>query len=231
MKRLFSAVFLLALAGCAVTPRAPDINISVNSLAATDVTSTAHSTYLLAPGQDGVTNGDLQYQEFSRYVERVLSAQGMKRTADPEQAEVVILLSYAIGDPKTFQSQILLPVWGRTGVSSLNTTGQVIGSNFNSTTTVTPSYGISGYSQVQTSSTYYVRNARLVAFKKEEIKKGSHNQLWNVSIVSSGQSGDLRYIFPYLVTAAAPYIGKNSGHMIDMALHVNDPRIAALIAP
>jgi len=207
-----------------------NIEISVNALAAPDAAGADHSSYILASAQADITDGDLQFQEFSRYVERAFSAKGMKRTTDPDKADVVVLLSYGIGDPKTFQSSVAIPVWGPTGISSLNTTGRVIGNSFSSTTTVTPSYGIAGYSNIETSNTYYTRNARLVAFKKDELKKGGSNQLWKVSIVSTGSSGDLRFIFPFLMTAASPYIGKNPGRMVTVQLPVNDPSVAALAA-
>lgn len=229
MKAVIFAAALL-LAGCASMGK-PDISVSVNSLAAPEAVAAKPFTYVLTPGQEGVTVGDLQFQEFSRYVERALSTQGLRRTSDPEQAEVVILLSYAIGDPKTFQSQVSIPVFGQTGISSINTVGTISGGTYRSTTTATPTYGVTGYNQVQTSNTYYMRNARLTAYKKEEIEKKTLNQFWKVSIASAGQSGDLRYIFPYLITAALPYIGKNSGQAVTVQMPQNHAGVAALITP
>jgi hypothetical protein len=222
---VFTAVVLLS--GCTSLQH---IDMSVNALSARDASPSANSSYVLVPGQADVALGDLQFQEFSRYVERVLSTHGMQRTFDREKAQTVVTLSYGIGDPQVFTQQISVPVFGQTGISSLNTTGQVVGNTFKSTTTVTPTYGITGYSQSTSSQTFFMRNMKLTAFKKEEVVRGSFNQLWMVSVASAGPTADLRLVFPYLATAAGPYIGKSPGRIVSVRLNRNDQQVAAITA-
>ena len=47
-------------------------------------------------------------------------------------------------------------------------------------------------------------------------------------ITSNNQNGDLRYMFPYMLVAAQPYIGQNTGHSINVSVDDKDPMVAAL---
>jgi hypothetical protein len=49
--------------------------------------------------------------------------------------------------------------------------------------------------------------------------------LWKTSVISSGSSNDLRFIFPVLVAAAMPYIGTNTGRKIEVSLSESDKNV------
>jgi hypothetical protein len=204
--------------------------MSVNALSSRDPGVNSPATYILAPGQSGVTSGDLQFQEFAGYVERALARRGLSRTADPSKADLVVVMSYGVGDPQTFTQQVAVPVWGQTGIASMNTTGQLSGNTFKSTTTVNSTYGITGYSQMTSSQTFVIRNLKLTTYKKEDVVNASFNQLWMVSVASAGPTADLRLVLPYLVSAAVPYIGKSPGRLVSVSLPRNDQSTLALMA-
>ena len=118
MHNLIVIIFITLLAGCAATGQ-PTFYVSVDSLAAS-VASTK-KTYLLIPGNEGVSRNDLQFQEYENYLKRVLNGKGYIAASSRDEADVAIVLSYGIGDPQTHQYSYSLPTWGQTGVSSANT--------------------------------------------------------------------------------------------------------------
>jgi len=138
---LTAVIALLLLAGCASMGR-PRFHVVVDSLASAGADQ--HRTYVLLPGNEGVTWEDLQFQEYSRYVQRALEARGFQPAQEAEDADVAIVLSYGIGDPQTRQYTYSLPVWGQTGVSSSHTYGTATAygntASYSGTTTYTPSY-------------------------------------------------------------------------------------------
>jgi hypothetical protein len=50
-------------------------------------------------------------------------------------------------------------------------------------------------------------------------------QLWKTTVTSTGSSGDLRRVFPVMVTASKPHIATNSGQQIKVKIRENDPNI------
>ena len=46
-------------------------------------------------------------------------------------------------------------------------------------------------------------------------------QLWTTTVTSTGSSGDLRRVFPALAAAAKPYIGTNTGQIVEVELPEN----------
>jgi hypothetical protein len=78
---------LTIVSGCSNTQT---VFVSVDSLAAP--TAQQQRTYLLLPGNEGVTWDDLQFQEYAVYLMRVLNAQGFVSAERAEQADVAIVL-------------------------------------------------------------------------------------------------------------------------------------------
>lgn len=119
--RILFFFMLAVLSGCATVGQQPQYHVEVDSLAAP--TAREKHTYLLLPGNEGITWDDLQFQEYALYLMRVLNSQGFISADKAEDADVAIVLSYGIGDPQTHQYSYALPVWGKTGVSSSHTYG------------------------------------------------------------------------------------------------------------
>lgn len=216
--------FAILLTGCA-TVGPPQFHVKVDSLASP--AAETKKTYILLPGNEGVTWDDLQFQEYAAYVLRVLAYQGFELADEPGKADVAVVLAYGIGDPETRQYTYSMPVWGKTGVSSSSTSGSISTfgntASYSGTTTYTPSYGITGYRTGTGTRTSYFRYALLTGFdiKKYE-ETGKAIQLWNTSITSSGSSGDLRRVFPILMGAAAPHLGTNTGQQVAVRLYESD---------
>ncbi len=211
--------------GCATTQQ---FHVNVDSLSRSD--SPAKRSYVLLPGNKGMTVGDLQFQEYASYVHRALAARGFVHARRVEDADIAVFLSYGIGDPQTHVYSYSLPVWGQTGYSgsttygSLNTFGGY--GTYSSTTTYTPTYGITGYStHIETQTTYF-RFILLDAYDMETYKREKKlAQVWRSTITSTGSSGDLRRVFPVMVAGSARYLATNTGQKVEIALSEEHPAV------
>jgi hypothetical protein len=232
---LFGLTFLF---GCAASPQ---FNLSVSALAAPG--AEAARRYVLLPGNEGVKPGDLQFQEYAEYVHRAMALQGFEKAASEQDAQLFVVAAYSIGDPQQHTYTYSVPQWGQTGISSAttygtaNTYGTVSNygtysgaTSYSGTTYYQPTYGVTGFSSGVGQYITYTRTLGLIAFDAASTRAGSEpKELWRVSVVSTGSSGDLRLIFPYLVTAAQPYVGKaTAGKAIDVSFGESDVRVAQI---
>lgn len=216
--------------GCATTGQR-QFHVAVDSLAS--LSAQQKRTYLLLPGNEGVTWDDLQFQEYAAYLMRVLNAEGFTSARNAEEADVAIVLSYGIGDPQTTQYSYSLPVWGQTGVSSAHTYGTATSygnsASYSGTTKYTPTYGIKGYTSHVGTRTTYFRFAQITAYDFKAFKETEKQvQLWRTTVTSSGSSGDLRQVFPILIGASVPYIATNTGKQVPVNLYENDKIVRAV---
>jgi hypothetical protein len=225
--KLFSLVCILALCGCATFSNMGKarFNISVDSLAASG--ATGKKTYLLLPGNQGVTVADLQFKEYAEYLKRVLGKKGYVYTESKDEANLAIYLAYGMGDPETHQYSYDLPVWGRTGyyASSSQVAEAVVDgqTKYRAYTTYTPAYGLIGYNTYIDSVTTYTRFAVLTAYDYDQFKKdGTEVQLWKTTINSTGSSDDLRLIFPVLMAASIPYLATDTGSKVYLSMYETD---------
>ncbi|EPN4935666.1 membrane lipoprotein lipid attachment site-containing protein [Vibrio fluvialis] len=213
---------VLVLSGCA--SRA-NFHTYVDSISAPD--SPNKKTYILLPGNEGTNSNDLQFIEYASYLVRSLSNSGYELANGYDSADLVVFLSYGIGEPHTEQYTYSVPTWGQTGVSSsstygtLNTFGNT--STYTGTTYYTPTYGITGSTTHVGSKTTYFRYLKVMAYDVEAYSQTSElKQVWATTVTSQGTSGDLREVMPILVSAADPYFGKNTGKKVSVSLREND---------
>jgi len=221
---ILSAILLL-VQGCAIGPQ---FHVNVDSISAPEATS--KTKYVLLPGVKGVEVTDLQYREYSGYVERALNSIGYTQAPNFSEANIAIFLGYGIGEPQTQQYSYSLPTWGKTGVSSANTYGTATTygntTSVNATTIYTPSYGIIGSTIHIGSRTIYLCYMWLDAIDLDEYRETEKEvQLWKTTVTSTGSSSDLRQVFPILVAASKPYISSNTGKKIQVVISENDKQI------
>lgn len=225
---LMIALFFLPAIGCATEK----YTCSVNAIASTD--SLPSKTYVILSGTEGVRVDDLQFMEFARYVDRALQMRGYMKVRDLRDAGYAIFLSYFIGDPQTHVSTYLIPHIGQTGIASSSSVGTLYNFGnygvYSGTTTYQPSYGISGYSTGLRTTTTYTHVMSLAAVDVNYFR--TTNQIrnpWLLAVASTGPSPDLRRIFPVMIAAAQPYVGRNSGgKIVDVALADGDEAVVAI---
>lgn len=212
--------FILAslfVAGC-VPLMEPDTRfiVHVDSLVA-PMTPDAGS-YILVPVDEGANEKDLQYREYAAYVHFALETHGYRMSGPDEVPDMVIGLGFGISDPATERYSYSAPIWGQTGVASASTYGN--------TTYFTPSYGVTGHIPQSATLTTFARHLWLAAYSVGD----EPEELWRTFVHSTGSSGDLRRVFPILVAAGGPYLGKNSVQSIRLELSEDDDEVVAMKA-
>lgn len=219
-----SLVAPLFLSGCTTTPRKPKYTVSVNGFAA-PMTNSAIS-FIVLPGEKGVEASDLQFQEYSTFLERALSQRGFRRVSSIEDADIAVFLAYGIGEPKEHVYSYSIPHFGQTGVSSSTTYGSFYGNSYSGTTYYNPTYGVTGYSSHVGTYTTFTRHILIEAVDMAAYRSQNKTmQLWKTVIVSIGSSGDLRRVFPVMIGAAAAYLSTSTGEVRTVDIYEDDPRV------
>nr|QQZ48920.1 hypothetical protein JKL49_16680 [Phenylobacterium glaciei] len=220
MVRLVAALGAICLlAGCAIQP--PTIDVSVSGFVAAEFSPTLQ--HAVVPF-DAEQANDLQFAEASEEVQRALVKAGLQVATSAERPDVGVFVDYGIGSPRTETSVVSLPIWGQTGVASSTTTGYLSPTGaISAVTTNTPSYGVVGADSVPVSTTVYDRYVMLSGFDLNRYAKSKEvKRFWQIKITSSGSSGDLRLIIPYMLNAAVPYLGKSTGKAVTVVLSQDD---------
>jgi len=177
------------------------------------------TTYFLKHASNPATDITLQFREYASLVERTLRSKGLVRVLDSDQAQLVVLLDYGIGDEKRTSRVYSVPTFGQTGNTAtynpgVSYRGQV---QIPPSVTNTPTMGVTGSSTGSVVDSSYDRWLKLTAISSPEFKtNGTIRELWQVDVKSTGSSNDLRRILPIMVYAAREYIGVNTGKAVDI---------------
>lgn len=236
MKLFFSIIIIslsLFLGGCSGKNCIVEVD-SIGNLS-------NQTTYVLIPTNKDVQSlNDLQFLEYSNYINSVLQKKGLKKVDDIKNADIGIFLYYGISDPQKTEYERNIPIYGQTGISSSTTNGTIntnginniygnninLNSTVNTQTTYTPTYGITGYSKSKVIDINYLRFIRIEAINMPIfIKDKKAEILWKTQITSFGSTNDLREVFPVMVVASENYIGINTGKIIKVEISSNDERI------
>ncbi len=202
--------FLCIVVGCA---RQPTYFVTVDALSTPDAQTV--KKYVLLPGEKDLSPEDLRFKEFCVYIDRAMASKGFVKVDEADGADIAVLLSYAVTEPKEYLYSYSVPHFGQTGVSSSTTYGNIQSfgnyGTYSGTTTYQPTYGITGYSSHVGTYVTYTRGLSLVACDLDAFKDEQKvREVWRVLAASTGSSGDLRRVFPILVAAARPYLGGNT---------------------
>lgn len=223
MNRIISFVFFAGLCfGCASSrplPSVPNFEVVISGLNTKE--SLQLRKYVLLSGVKDISSMDLQFQEFSHYIHMALEARGFMHVSDVDEAEVVIFLTYGIGNPQERQYSYSVPTYGQTGTSSSTKIGNTV---FH-----WPRYGVTGYQTQTKTHTTYFRYILLDAWGLKAYRQSEEAvQIWKTEIASTGTSGDLRRVFPILVAASTPYISQDTGQQIVVKMTEDDERVIQL---
>lgn len=233
---------MLQISSCSTTFYASGDTYYVSSIDSYGQYDLKGKKFSIESGMKDVSETDLQFKEFNSTVTKSFIRKGAIATNNRNDADIIVLLQYGISDPQTYQENIPIPIWGRTGIASSTTTkksnsntygsaygnayssggvtsGSVYGSsttnkNSTSSTQYNYNYGITGvYNQTVTRTEYY-RYCNVYAYDN---KTKSNDMLWKTSISSTGSSGDLRETLPYLVYTGMDFYGINTGKKITLS--------------
>lgn len=231
--KVFYWLVVFLLTGCA-TPA--EFNIDVDSLAITDAKH--NNKYILMPGNDNCAPSNLQFVEFATHTDRALQSVGFIKADPPDDADVAIYLKYGI-KPYYYEYNYSVPIFGQTGVASSSSSGCVntFGNmaTYSNNTTYTPSYGIIGATTHTATDVCFARYLCLTAFDITKLKTTNNvkdaTQIWSTKVISAGQSGDLRLVFPIMLVVSKDYFATSTGKTLTFQIPVSDERICKILHP
>jgi len=174
----------MAICGCA---RIYTTRQVFHRLPATGAREAKAETYAFVPLAE--QDGNLEYATYQDLMRIGLSRYGWTEVPFQE-ASAAIAFQYYIDDGKAHS--LSLPVWGQTGVSGATTT--TFG-NY-STTTYTPSYGVTGYRQE--SETVFTRRLDVIIADAKQLSAGKVVPVYQATAVSRGSTGVISPVMPYL---------------------------------
>jgi hypothetical protein len=223
---VFILVYVNIFCGCSSVSK-PTYLVNVDSISSSDIIK---NKYIIFSGLKDVDLSDLQFQEYSTYIDRALTISGFVKANNIEDANLAIFLVYGIGDPKEHLYSYSIPIFGQTGISSSQTYGTVntYGSSgtYSGTTTYTPSYGIVGHTTRVGSFITYFRFIILDAVNMDTYRQQQNIvSAWKTTITSTGSSDDLRRVFPVMIAAAKNHIGINTGQKMEVKLMEDDKSV------
>lgn len=195
----------------------------------------AKKTYILLPEKSSDSD-DLQFEEFKTYINRSLISKGFSQAKTATDADIAIMVQYSVGD--AFQKSFTMyePIEGVTGVSSSTTKARIDRwGNIDATTKNTPSYGVIGESAKTFTTTRYLSQLKLTALDAKTLARDRKRKtLWAVSSQIDNRESDMRRLFPALLAAAQPHIGKSTGQVIKQRIYHHSlpiQRVKGIITP
>ncbi|MEX2520695.1 MAG: hypothetical protein WD969_15330 [Paracoccaceae bacterium] len=133
-------------------------------------------------------NGSAAWLSYTNQIASGLASSGYQRIDARNVADYFAVIEYGAGDTRTTTASV--PIWGQTGGGTAYTSGTVSGSggfaSYNATTTVAPTYGVTGYVPVTSSET-----DRFFSLKMIDLRKSTPGNLYaayEAAVVSSGSS-------------------------------------------
>jgi hypothetical protein len=201
-------VTLVVFVGCAHSTRT--CKIAVNSFANPYAETTL--AYLVLPLNEGVQPNDLEFQEYSRYLGKALDARGYRAARSFEEAQVAVFLGYGIGPPEKHVANYHAPVAGPIPAGS----------------TVAIPMGTSDLADTASTDvhTKFTRYAIINAIDFAEYKAERRLvRVWSTKIVSIGNTGDLRAMFPVILAGAWDLLGVNRRRVIYRQVELNGEQV------
>ncbi|MCE5255288.1 MAG: hypothetical protein LLF89_00410 [Spirochaetaceae bacterium] len=233
MKKLVLAVSLVSLmvismASCATTKF---LTVQVDSIGS-DIYQT-EKTYIAVSTDKDVEAGDLRFREYAGYIRKVLAKKGYREVDSSDDANIIVYLTYGIGDPEQHTYAYSVPIYGQIGIAPSpgpgpgTPPGQAPHNppfkQFN------PVYGIIGSTTKYENYTTYFRYCKIEAFDFKLLKEtNTEKQLWSTIITSRGKSDDLRFVMPYMIAAAEDYIATDTDKKVEVTIEEKDERVVHL---
>lgn len=158
--------------------------------------------------------------EITNYTRQILADQGFAVVRDTAEADLLVSLAYGVGNPRQVSTVRPVYVPGET-TTIKSASGATLGS--------AESPASVGY--VSASRTVHDRWLTVVAYDYPHYAEaGELVEVWRGETTSSGSSGDLRYVLPYMLVPTLRHFGRNTGRAVKASVNVGDPRVETLVS-
>jgi hypothetical protein len=215
MTRRLLTVVLLALAACSTTR----FHSSTNGYLDREHADLSPATRILVVENPTADNALLE-AEVTHYVEQLLMDQGFNVVHNADDADLLVLTTYGIGDPREVSTA--RPVYVPEKTTTIKSaTGMTVGS---ATTPASVNF-------VPGSHRVHDRWLTIGAYDAQALMEEEKIvEVWRGETRSTGSYGDLRYVLPYLLVPALEHFGKNTGRAMKATVKSGDRRVEALLA-
>ncbi len=151
-------------------------------------------SYKIVSTNPEVSEEDLEFKEAAEYIKTALSAKGMYEAPDVEHADMIIDLSYGVGEPQVEFKTYYRPV-----------NGEWIhrGKLFR--------VKLVGMEERVVPITVYEKHIRLTSLDNTQSDESEAPvQAWSIYVKNKDQSDDIRKYLPLMAAAAIEYLGENT---------------------
>ncbi len=221
-----AAVIALFLGGCA-----SPYTFKVDAINNPDVEG--HKSFKMVSSNAEVDEHDLQYKEVSDYLKTTLSAQGLYEAPDAESADMIVDISYGVGEPQIDFKTYTTPVYAVRSAGSrvvsipvVDNKGAVIGYR---TATIydPPRREVVDFEEKTVPVTTYEKYLRVTARDNQNLDDSeAPAQVWSIYVKNKDESDDLRKYLPLMAAAAVPYVGGNTESQEEIKLKESDEKVA-----
>ena len=216
-------VCLVTLAACIMAR----VDTAVSAYAQPEVG--AKKRFVLQGPDPRLPGGDPAWPTYAQILTRALEAKGF--VPDAASPDLVIRVSYRVGDTQTWVTTTSTPIMGVTG----SQTQTVVTSDpFNPsappiiTTVSTPTMGVVGTSESSSTSSSSLRTIQVEALDAASLAAGKPAVLWRTHARSRGTEDNLARIFPFMVAAMENYFGASLADSVEVRKFFDDPEAIRL---
>jgi hypothetical protein len=163
----------------------------------------ARKRFVLQGPDPRCPGGDPRWPVFSRILVKALEARGF--VSDPALPELIIRVSYRVGDTQTYThtSVVPAPIDARG-----NPTGPAMASSYACQSTL--------------------RSIQMEALDPGSVQAGHPAVLWSTHACSRGAEEDLAEVFPAMVAAMEGYFAGSAPTLVDVRKQKSDPEVLRL---
>lgn len=227
--------FFIPLAILLSTACTPRYHFKVDAISGGELTNSG--SFYLVSGISDVKENDLRFKEAARFVATALEGKGFHRSQDLGSADILVEIFFDIGEPRDilnvhhypethwqpgYSFAVRVPIYSDSGLL-VDYRTQIVSR---------PSRSYTHWEEYIQSKTVFEKELTLTAYDNRmgaSIKEPK--QLWNVTVTNIDHSENLRAYIPYMVTAALPYMGKDTGSQIYLSIAQDDEQAAFIKYP
>ena len=167
-------------------------------------------SYKIVSTNPEVSEEDLEFKEAAEYIKTALSAKGMYEALDVEHADMIIDLSYGVGEPQ---------VEYRTYSQPENGEWIHRGKLFR--------LELAGMAEKVVPITVYEKHIRLTSRDNTQSDESEAPvQAWSIYVKNKDESDDLRKYLPLMAAAAIEYLGENTDSQQEIKVKEGDESVS-----
>lgn len=174
-KKVFFLFFSFALTGCT------DVTVTtmVEAISSLDESSTSKSYFVQAYEEQNTNTLSWEINKKIFIVE--LQKKNIEVVNSKSNSDYVVFFGYGIDKGEKVTTNYSIPQFGVTGYSGSNTYGTAYGNAYSATTTLTPTYGITGHSSGSTTNLIFTRSLKVDIYNRRTGK-----QVYEAIAISAG---------------------------------------------